>query len=418
MEIVGIIIALGVTYVAGFTGYVTRAIRLAKKGQPDRALEILNKADRYFPLSMAAQVRGQVLLQYFRDYEAAINDFNRALRFGRRDAKSYSLRGYAYYRLGHTDDALRDLDIAIALKPRLMQSLIYRSEIRREMLQDYEGAIADCKQAIIHHPEEVTPYIHLSEVYMVQKNYEEALDVWGRALKLGVNEAHAHMMRAMILREQLGNEHAMKDLQLAGNLAPGDVFIAFMHGNFYSQGHEYQKALNIYTQVIQQGLSIPEIFVNRARVYSRLDQSELARVDYETALRLNPHIADIYNSRAYHLARLGQYESSLADANRCIEMEPIYKYGYGTRGQTHFLMGNLHEALADFEKAEEISDDAYYHIAQAVVHHKLGNTEAMQGCWNNAIKTDAKFTDVDVFELEYVPAKPFLDAVREVAALT
>ena len=68
--------------------------------------------------------------------------------------------------------------------------------------------------------------------------------------------------------------------------------------DFYSS-KEYNKALNMYTELIERGIKNPSLFYNLGNTYFKLGQIGYAILYYEKALSLKPFDRDIRNNLEY-----------------------------------------------------------------------------------------------------------------------
>jgi tetratricopeptide (TPR) repeat protein len=67
----------------------------------------------------------------------------------------------------------------------------------------------------------------------------------------------------------------------------------FEEGNKYFQAEDYKKAIDSYTQILNQGLESPEVYFNLGNAYYKAGESAMAILNYERALKLRPRDQDI-----------------------------------------------------------------------------------------------------------------------------
>jgi tetratricopeptide (TPR) repeat protein len=72
----------------------------------------------------------------------------------------------------------------------------------------------------------------------------------------------------------------------------------FFRANCYFKLHEFEKAVNDFTKVIEMDRLSSTSYYNRANAYIYSKKYELALVDIEKAILLEPNGADLYNNRA------------------------------------------------------------------------------------------------------------------------
>ena len=93
-----------------------QAIQLALTGKSDEAIALLTETIRTAPrLWQAFQYRGQLYLSRPNSADAAVQDFNTAIRLAPSEAHLYVMRGHARALLGDEPSARADYETAAAL---------------------------------------------------------------------------------------------------------------------------------------------------------------------------------------------------------------------------------------------------------------------------------------------------------------
>lgn len=158
----------------------------------------------------------QALLR--RDYDKGIEHLTRAIDIGdltRADlALAYHYRGALYLKRNRIDEAILDLDKALALNPRLAtaygdRGIAYRKQGR------YELAIADYGEAIRLWPEWHDWYIHRGIALGALGRHEDAIADYTKALSLRPNLVSALVARADAYLARGENDNALADFQRA-----------------------------------------------------------------------------------------------------------------------------------------------------------------------------------------------------------
>lgn len=138
----------------------------------------------------------QALLR--RDYDKAIEYLTRAIEIGDlsrgNQALAYHYRGALYLKRERNDDAIQDLDRALALNPRLATAYSDRGIAHRRKGQ-YELAIADYTEAIRLWPEWHDWYVHRGIAFSAIGRHNEAIADYGSALSLRPNLVSALVAR-------------------------------------------------------------------------------------------------------------------------------------------------------------------------------------------------------------------------------
>lgn len=139
------------------------------------------------------------------EYEAAIADFDKALKLNPWNIHTYFRRGIAKDALGKHKAAIADFDKAIEINTEAVYLYLGRRNAKHA-LSDYEGSIADLDKAIQLYPEHPDLYNDRGEVRFrlgaaefsrgnaekAQALYEAAIEDYTQAISLNPEHAEAH----------------------------------------------------------------------------------------------------------------------------------------------------------------------------------------------------------------------------------
>lgn len=95
-------------------------------------------------------------------------------------------------------------------------------------------------------------------------------------------------------------------------------------------------------------------FQNRGNANFVKGELEMAIVDYNKALELNPKDTSTYLSRALAYYNKQSYDLAVADYGKGIELNPKEAKMYLKRGESYEKLGEIEKALADYNKAVEL----------------------------------------------------------------
>jgi tetratricopeptide (TPR) repeat protein len=161
----------------------------------------------------------QALLR--RDYDKAIDHLTRAIDIGdltrANQALAYHYRGALYLKRERNDEAIRDLDRALELNPRLATAYSDRGIARRRK-GEYELAIADYTEAIRLWPEWHDWYVHRGIAFSAIGRHDEAIADYGMALSLRPSLVSALVARGDAHLAKGENADAIADFRRAMTL--------------------------------------------------------------------------------------------------------------------------------------------------------------------------------------------------------
>ena len=222
-----------------------------------------------------------------RQYAAAIEDYDNAIRLKPDDAKAYYNRGLAKRSLGGYAASIEDYDTAIRLNPDYTKA--YRSRGHANgILGQHAAAIEDYDNAIRLKPDDAAYYNRgIAKKHLGQ---HAAIEDYDEAIRLNPDCAKAYNNRG-VAKDNLGQHaDAIEDYDTAIRLEP-----------------DYAKAYN-----------------NRGVAKDNLGQYAAAIEDYDTAIRLEPDYAKAYNNRGVAKDNLGQHAAAIEDYDEAIHLEPDY----------------------------------------------------------------------------------------------
>ncbi|MFM7910288.1 MAG: tetratricopeptide repeat protein, partial [Microcystis sp.] len=254
---------------------------------------------QYLPVNAIAQVNSPSTAQDFLDQgvkqlqqgdlEAAINNFNEAIRLNPNYAQAYGNRGIVYSRL-----------------------------------QQYEKALADYNQYIRFNPNSAEAYYNRATLYDKLGDYQKAIADYDRAIRLNPNFSQAISNRE-IAYNKLG-----KTQQTSTQSTPTSRSET-QSSNSFSEPHQLPSSPSI---------NPPPITRIRIPIGIRV----LKPISFvPPMLVLNPTAVDYYN-HGLEYQKAEQYEEALAHYNRAIHLNPKLAPAYLNRGA-------VYDELKQYQKA-------------------------------------------------------------------
>ncbi len=177
------------------------------------------------------------------------------------------------------------------------------------------------------------------------RNDEEAMKAFDKAIEIDPNYALAHAGRAAIHDEWGEYRQGLSESEQAIKLAPGLAWAFHTRGYAYVGLADYQKAIE----------------------------------DLNKAMELDPNYAWPYSTRSWAYFMLKDYQRAIEDANKALEIDPVFSNAYFKRGRALFALNKFQEALRDFDKAIELDPKfSPAFVQRGYTFLKLGQTERAQ----------------------------------------
>jgi Flp pilus assembly protein TadD len=213
---------------------------------------------KYFPKSNTAHYN--LGLVYIRQglIEEAIREFQQAIAIRPGDIQAHNNLGFIYVHQGRLDDAIREFQTALAIHPDLMRGydlvsvhnnlgLVYAQQgLVEESIREYQ-------KALVIRPDDAETRNNLGIIYAQQGRFEEASREFQKVLAIQPDNANAYYNLGSVCMQQGRFEEAIREYQKALAIQPG---YAEAHNNlgviYAQQSHfedairEFQAALAIY----------------------------------------------------------------------------------------------------------------------------------------------------------------------------
>jgi tetratricopeptide (TPR) repeat protein len=414
-------------------------------------LSHVSHAQQPSPQAYAAYQTGVAALSR-NDFNTAREEFEKVVRLAPSLEQGHSALGTVLVRIGHTNDGIRELQKALAMKPgdgsaQLSLALAYEHEgqfaralpwfakleaaprtekhplpatvvaaYARSLAatQQYAAAVAKMKQAVAEDPRNAELQDDLGSLYAGHEDWPNATQAFTAALQTNPDLATAHLHLGMTLRAQQ-KPGALEELTRAYQLAPDNAVAALQLGQTLASTGNDEQAIPLLQHALQlDPASTP------AAYQLGLALQRTGKVDDAILLLQKAAQADAGNAEV--LINLGL---ALCQAQRVKEAIPVLQHAVS------LTPGNItaHEDLAAAYIQLNQFDDAVGQLRAALqlapnspqLHYNLGLAFKMQDDAIDAIpeleaaeKLDPTASEPPyALGLLYLQAGRYADAARE-----
>lgn len=298
---------------------------LAKSGEREKAINILNKA------KLVAPANAMVRLALADNYKA-LNQFENT---------------FIELKVAFTDPNLNideKVRIVLSFFPKFadMKARAYANELASIMVRV--------------HPNEAKAFAVYGDVLFQEHKYEQARDSYKQAIKLNdqVYPIWEQLLRIEISRAEF--QQAISDGDEALTIFPNQAALYLYTGIAYAQTKKYEKAISYLKSALDLQTDDKEILV---QVYSTLGDSfnslkRHAESDqaYNKALELDPRNSFVLNNYAYYLSLRGENLNEAEKmSRRSIELDPNNASSEDTYAWILFRLKRYADARIWIEKA-------------------------------------------------------------------
>jgi len=207
-----------------------------------------------------------------------------------------------------------------------------------------------------------------------KKNYSEAYDMAGNALKLESNNPGFMVSRgfAALALGKPGETISLMDRLLIKT--PGLATAHLLRGMALRAENQPQQAIGAYSKALQADAQLKAAFRERAAVFMKLSRYEDALKDYSQYISLDSLSTTTFNMRGMANARLGKFNESLADYTRSIQLAPNNYYALNNLGMLYLANKQFQLAAENFNQSNLFIDDYadnYFGLARVYDNRKV-----------------------------------------------
>ena len=194
--------------------------------------------------------RGKVLLDD-KSYDAAINEYNEAIKINPKSSDSFAHRGEAFRKKQDFPRAVQDYTEAVRLNRQNYFALVNRAEVYCQ-LSDLDRAFSDFNEVVKQKPGYDFLYEKRGACYENRGMYDEAVNDYTKAITLDPEESWTYFRRALV----------------------------------YFLINQDEKAVADYTEVLRLTPNDYAAYANRGAAYQRMGKKSLAAADFQKSEEL------------------------------------------------------------------------------------------------------------------------------------
>jgi tetratricopeptide (TPR) repeat protein len=286
------------------------------------------------------------------NYEAALNDFNKAVEINPSYVVAIANRGVTYGSLGKNEKAIADLERALTVNPNSPNpDFILRIADLRYVLNDFTGSIAEYNRLLAMDKMYPRIYSKRAGSKAMLGQAEDALEDAEKALQIDPKDEEAYNGRGLANRLLGRLNEAVNDFSLAIHIKEDYSRPYNNRGTVYLAQGQLERAIEDFSKAIELDSHYADPYSNRGSAKHQLGRDEAALTDLDTALRLNPNSADAYQNRGVVKNVLKLFPEALADFNQALKLKPDNVGVHLGRGISKFYLGDKAGACEDWRTA-------------------------------------------------------------------
>jgi len=284
-----------------------------------------------------------------KQYNDAIDNYNRAIKLDPNNAYYLYSRGYAYYMLTQFELAAGDYTNAIGLKPNEPANYTGRGNCYFSTKQ-YDLALQDYFKAVSLDPNNAMNYYNRAMVYGVKNKYDDAIKDYSQTISINPNYTYAYQGRGNSYFSKKMYDLAQRDYNKAITLEPNSAINYYNMGNLLNAIKQYDQAIDSYTKSISLNPSYAMAYSARGVVQNNRKAYTLAIDDLSKSIAIDGNSQFAYNSRGFAYLFTGNYQNSITDFQKAMALDQYREHPN--------VVINIIEPLAHLHN---FTDAAYYY---------------------------------------------------------
>ncbi len=267
------------------------------------------------------------------------------------DPKAYLKLAEIYQKGGRPDEAIETLSMAKGLKKDQLEILFREAQISKET-RDYPGAIRAFKEIITLNPTNLEAMRELRDIYIDEREWEEALEIQRKIIKMSTKEETEHERKlqqglryecARLMAERGEEEKGIKELKEIIKEDRSSASPQVLLGELLRRSGEIKEAIKVWQKGFEGTHEI--IFLNKLEdlFLSQEDPRGIIHLYLEAMEKYSDNIVIpfFYARLCLRLEMIDEALERLKEMEATLSDHPSY----------HYLLAEVYSHRADYELA-------------------------------------------------------------------
>ena len=282
-------------------------------------------------------------------YEEAIEAYKKAITLHSDTPDIHVALAKTYLKLNKTEAAMDHYEAALRIRP-LDPEIHYELGLFYLQTGQKQKAMNEFHLTLRQNPNYSEARIKLADILLESGQTESALKEYRRVLQKEADAVDALVGTGIALIKQGKYENATDYLRVAESKGPR-AKTHFYLALSYDLQNQQELARMEYEEAIKLDPTLAEAFFNLGVIFDRNGQKLEAKESYEKAISLNPDFAEAHNNLGTLYSEQGDIEKATRAYENAISFKPDFAEAYNNMGVICRRTGQLDRALESFEKA-------------------------------------------------------------------
>lgn len=356
------------TFVACFLLYTTVAQNI------EAALFYFNKGEIEFRIG---------------NFDNAINSFTKSIEFDP-SKSTYIYRARAYIQSNKYKQALQDLNKVIEIDSTFEPGYVERGRLKN-LLQDYEGAVADFTKSITLNNNKLDPYYaHYSRglIYMDQGKYELALQDFDRSLELDPTLELGYVARGRLKSKMNRDEDAIADYNKCLQLNNFNFYALNSKCTLLQDLNRIDEAIEVVSKAIQIYPDSNIFYLQRCNIYISMKKYDEAENDINFVLFKDPNNDRGWGFKGVLYREMKKYDESISYLKKAIDLNASAE-NYSHLAISYGESGNFNKAIELLTHILDKEEQTYYFSARGKYYTKSNQLDEALSDLDKAVELDS-----------------------------
>lgn len=261
-------------------------------------------------------------------------------------------RARFFYNSEAYDEALKDLNRAISIDSMKPQYYHLLADVFLDYARpnDSRRAIEVLRLAAERFPGRVPTLLKLSEFQLIVKKHGDALETLNKILERDPQNAEAFYMAGRVALDKGDTTDAIASFQKSVNFNADNADAWLFLGRIFSNRNN-PLAVQFFDNALRVDSSYLEAREFKGAFYKRRGEFDKAFEIYRDIIYRNPDYSNAYFDMGMIYLELDSLDKAYTNFDIAIKTDPIFVKAYYWRGITAEKQGNEAAALSDFKQA-------------------------------------------------------------------
>jgi protein O-GlcNAc transferase len=332
---------------------ISSAIELFSKGEINQALDAVQDLFKDYPDEPVLFNISGACHAGLGQLDDAIKNYEKAIAIKPDYAKVHFNLAGALQELGQLEDAVNSYEKTLEIEPDFAEAHNNLGNVFKELKQD-DAAVQSYKKALVLKPDYVEAQYSLGITLQNLGQLEAAVNCYEKVLVIKPNFAEMYNNLGVVHQELGQLDAAVKQLENGLTIKPDFAEAHNNLGNVFKELDQNDDAVKCFEKALVIQPNYAEAHNNLGIVLIKLDHLDDAVQCYEKALSIKPDFADAYFNLGLAFMQLKRFDDAYNSNEKALTLTSDFAEGYAVQGRIFYCKKQLDEALISFERAYAI----------------------------------------------------------------